>query len=130
MKPEADSVTARPWLRAEGMALMAVATGAYAVLGGNWSAFALLFLAPDLTMLGYLRDPRLGAALYNAGHSTVGPLALAAGGWAWWPAALPVAMIWLAHIGFDRALGYGLKSPAGFGFTHLGQVGRRAEAAG
>ncbi|MBR0681496.1 DUF4260 domain-containing protein [Roseomonas eburnea] len=130
MAPEAEMATARPWLRAEGLALMAAAAGAYAVLDGNWWAFALLFLAPDLTMLGYLGGPRLGAALYNAGHSTIGPLALAAAGSAWWPAALPVAMIWLAHIGFDRALGYGLKSPAGFGVTHLGRVGRRAEAAG
>ncbi|MBR0671085.1 DUF4260 family protein [Neoroseomonas soli] len=130
MTSEAEMVTARPWLRAEGAALMAGAAGAYAALGGNWWVFALLFLAPDLTMLGYLRDARLGAGLYNAGHSTIGPLALAAAGWAWWPAALPIAMIWLAHIGFDRALGYGLKSPAGFGFTHLGRVGRRAEAAG
>lgn len=126
MAPEAEKVTARAWLRAEGLALMAAAAGAFAVLGGDWWVFALLFLAPDLTMLGYLRDPRLGAALYNAGHSTIGPLALAAAGWAWWPAALAPAMIWLAHIGFDRALGYGLKSPAGFGVTHLGPVGRRS----
>ncbi|MBR0676835.1 DUF4260 domain-containing protein [Roseomonas alkaliterrae] len=130
MAPAAEMVTARWWLRAEGMALMILAVGAYAGLGGNWWAFALLFLAPDLTMLGYLRDARLGAALYNAGHSTIGPLALAAAGWAWWPTALPLALIWLAHIGFDRALGYGLKSPVGFGVTHLGRVGRRAEASG
>jgi hypothetical protein len=37
---------------------------------------------------------------------------------------LLIAMIWLAHIGFDRALGYGLKYASGFGFTHLGRIGK------
>jgi hypothetical protein len=41
------------------------------------------------------------------------------------PLTLSIAMIWLAHIGFDRALGYGLKYQAGFGFTHLGRIGRK-----
>ena len=45
------------------------------------------------------------------------------------PLTLSIAMIWLAHIGIDRALGYGLKYSAGFGFTHLGRIGR-ASAAG
>ncbi len=42
------------------------------------------------------------------------------------PLVLSLAMIWLAHIGIDRALGYGLKYSAGFGFTHLGRIGRAA----
>jgi hypothetical protein len=44
-----------------------------------------------------------------------------------WPIAGSVALIWLAHIGFDRALGYGLKYKAGFGFTHLGRIGPAAK---
>ena len=44
------------------------------------------------------------------------------------PLTLSIAMIWLAHIGFDRALGYGLKYSAGFGFTHLGRIGKDAKA--
>jgi hypothetical protein len=42
------------------------------------------------------------------------------------PLTLSIAMIWLAHIGIDRALGYGLKYSAGFGFTHLGRIGKEA----
>ena len=45
-----------------------------------------------------------------------------------WPSAVAVALIWLAHIGIDRALGYGLKYEAGFGFTHLGRIGRQGKA--
>jgi hypothetical protein len=35
-----------------------------------------------------------------------------------------VALIWAAHIGMDRALGYGLKETSGFTRTHLGRVGK------
>ena len=90
-----------------------------------WIAFAALFLAPDLAMAGYLGGPRIGAAAYNLVHAYVGPLelplvalALAA------PAARALALIWIAHIGSDRALGYGLKYVTGFGDTHLGAIGR------
>ena len=116
----------RLWLRAEGVALLAAATALYAMADGNWWLFALLFLAPDLAMLGYLRSARIGAVLYNAAHSTLGPLALAGLGVSTIPEALPPALIWLAHIGFDRALGYGLKYGSGFGDTHLGRIGRQA----
>jgi hypothetical protein len=37
---------------------------------------------------------------------------------------LSLATIWIAHIGFDRALGYGLKYGSGFTHTHLGRIGR------
>jgi hypothetical protein len=43
------------------------------------------------------------------------------------PLTLSIALIWLAHIGIDRALGYGLKYSAGFGFTHLGRIGRQKD---
>lgn len=116
----------RLWLRAEGVALLAAATALFAMTGGDWWLFALLFLAPDLAMLGYLRNERTGAALYNAAHSTFGPLALAGLSMSTMPEALPLALIWLAHVGFDRALGYGLKYGSGFGDTHLGRIGRQA----
>ncbi len=111
-------------LRLEGAALLAAAVAAYAWLGGSWALFAVLALAPDLAMLGYLANPRLGSALYNAAHTTLGPFALAAlalaGGL---DALLPVAAVWAAHIGFDRMLGYGLKYPTAFRDTHLGRLG-------
>lgn len=114
-------------LRVEGLALFCAATALYGVLGASWWLFALLFLAPDLSFLGYLAGARLGAVIYNAVHATIGPLLLALAGIVLsWPSAEAIALIWLAHIGIDRALGYGLKYGTGFGFTHLGAIGRDA----
>jgi hypothetical protein len=115
----------RSLLRVEGLALFCCAAAFYALSGASWWLFAVLFLAPDLSFLAYLAGPRAGAVAYNALHATVGPLLLALAGIVLpWPMAQPLALIWLAHIGFDRALGYGLKYTSGFGFTHLGRIGR------
>jgi len=86
-------------------------------------AFAVLFLSPDLSILAYLAGPRLGSVAYNAVHSYVGP-AIAAGALLAAGGPLGVPLIWAAHIGFDRAFGYGLKYADGFQFTHLGRIGR------
>jgi len=115
----------RALLRLEGALTLITAVAAYHAMGGSWGWLAALFLLPDLSMLGYLAGPRLGAAAYNAGHSHVAPAALAAvalalGAPQW---ALLGALIWVAHIGFDRMLGYGLKYDR-FGATHLGHLGR------
>src|SRR5689334_14653561 len=113
----------RTLLRTEGLVLLIAAVAIYERIAGSWGLFALLFLAPDLSFAGYLLGPRIGALAYNTAHSTVGPLALAAIGIALnHHLALTLALIWLAHIGFDRALGYGLKHAQGFGFTHLGRI--------
>ncbi len=115
----------RTLLRVEGLAVLALAVTAYAQFGAGWGLFALMFLLPDLAFFAYLRGPRVGALAYNATHSYAGPLALLALGMlGTMPALLAVALVWLAHIGFDRALGYGLKYAEGFGLTHLGRVGR------
>lgn len=112
-------------LRVEGALVLAAALLAYAELGGSWGRFALLFLLPDLAMLGYLAGPRVGAAAYNAAHSHVGPALLAGVSLLWAaPGLLPWVAIWVAHIGFDRMLGYGLKYATAFADTHLGRVGR------
>ncbi len=112
-------------LRFEGLALLAAATAAYVHEGFGWGWFALFFLAPDLTFAAYLLGPRWGAAAYNTLHSTIGPLALGAIGLALGAAPLEMAaLIGLAHVGFDRTLGYGLKYATAFGDTHLGQKGR------
>jgi len=114
-------------LRAEGAAICALAVLLYAKAGLSWWLFAALFLAPDLSFLGYLGGPRAGAVLYNAAHTLAGPLLLAAAGTlVMGDILVPLSLIWAAHIGFDRLLGYGLKYAAGFGFTHLGRVGRAA----
>jgi hypothetical protein len=113
-------------LRAEGAAALAISVYAYWLTGAGWLPFLILFLAPDLSMLGYAGGSRIGAICYNAAHSYLAPalawmvLRLAAPEW-----ALPVALIWAAHIGFDRMLGYGLKYAASFHETHLSVIGRR-----
>jgi hypothetical protein len=115
----------RIMLRLEGLTLFAAMVVLYATWGGSWWIFAVLFFVPDLSFIAYLSDPRSGAFIYNAAHSYMAPVALLTLGFAIAePLTLSIAMIWLAHIGFDRALGYGLKYSAGFGFTHLGRIGR------
>jgi len=114
-------------LRLEGLVLFGGAAAFYGAQGGSWWLFAILFLAPDLSFAFYLAGRRAGAIGYNAAHATVAPAALLAAGFALSrPLAVSLATIWLAHIGFDRVLGYGLKYARGFVFTHLGRIGRSA----
>lgn len=116
----------RTLLRLEGLALFAGMTLLYAVWDGSWWIYAVLFLVPDVSFAAYLAGPRTGAIGYNAAHSYMAPMALMTGGFALGsPLVLSIAMIWLAHIGFDRMLGYGLKYAAGFGFTHMGRIGKK-----
>lgn len=116
----------RGWLRLEGGVLLAAAVAAYAGLDAGWGKFALLVLLPDVAFLAYLAGPRVGAAGYNLFHSYALPLTLLVAAEATAQAGLlPIALIWLAHIGFDRMLGYGLKYPTAFQDTHLGQIGRQ-----
>jgi Domain of unknown function (DUF4260) len=117
----------RTLLRLEGLTLFASMVGLYAVWGGSWWIFAVLFLVPDLSFAAYLAGPEAGAFVYNAAHSYLAPVALLTAGFlSTDPLILSIAMIWLAHIGIDRALGYGLKYEAGFAFTHLGRIGRKS----
>ena len=127
MTPSAVGGMPRVLLRAEGAAFFIVSTILYAKDGDSWWLFAILFLSPDLSFLGYLGGPRVGLIVYNAAHTLVGPLLLVVAGLLW-PLNILVslALIWIGHIGFDRFVGYGLKYAAGFGFTHLGHVGRTA----
>jgi hypothetical protein len=115
----------RTLLRAEGLAVLVLSTTLFALGDHSWLLFALLFLAPDVSFAGYAAGPRVGATVYNVLHSYVGPVSLAAmlmltGH------STAVPLIWAAHIGFDRSLGYGLKYASGFSDTHLGPIGRRA----
>ena len=74
-------------------------------------------------MLGYLANVRLGAAIYNLVHTDTWPLLLgAAAVFEHWNNALLFSLIWTAHIGLDRMLGYGLKYPTFFKDTHLQHV--------
>jgi Domain of unknown function (DUF4260) len=119
----------RSLLRLEGLAAAAVATVFYARTGASWWMYAALFLVPDLSMLGYLGGPKLGARIYNAIHSYITPATLAVSALLLGANGLvPFALIWVAHIGIDRLMGYGLKYPEGFGRTHLGMLGKQRKA--
>jgi hypothetical protein len=109
-------------LRLEGLLALVVGCIAYQYLyPHHWGLFALLFLVPDISLLGYLRPAsKTSAAFYNLVHCYVLPFAL--GLLAWERGGVlggQLALIWIAHISFDRCLGYGLKFPESFRYTHI-----------
>jgi hypothetical protein len=113
-------------LRLEGLAVAAATVTLYARTGASWWLFAALWLVPDLSMLGYLAGACRGARVYNTFHTYVLPAALAFAALLLRSHGLmPIVLIWANHIGVDRLLGYGLKYADGFGWTHLGRVGRK-----
>lgn len=110
-------------LRLEGASVLGLSVLFYRQSHASWVVFAVLFFWPDLFMLGYLVDARIGAAIYNSVHTFFAPavliaVAVLASQWQ----LLPFALIWTAHIGFDRMLGFGLKYPTRFQDTHLQHV--------
>ena len=111
-------------LRLEGAALALGALFLFYRLGGNWWLFAALIMVPDVSFAAYFLGTRPGAIAYNAMHVLFLPVALGVAGF-----LLPsfdlisIALIWVTHIGIDRALGFGLKYGAGASFTHLGRIG-------
>lgn len=112
-------------LRSEAVAMAVLTAVLYARTGSSWWLFAVLWLAPDLSMLGYFAGPDLGARIYNSIHAYATPatllvcaLLLGVHGF------IPVGLIWANHISVDRLLGYGLKYRSGFGWTHLGRIGK------
>ena len=110
-------------LQSEGALIAIVGIVLYAQHGFSWLLFAVLILAPDLAMIGYMRGPRVGAFWYNLAHSYIAPLVLmAVAQWAASETAMAIGLIWGVHIGADRALGYGLKYPDAFKSTHLGRI--------
>ena len=121
----ADTAWVRPWLRAEGLATFSAGLAGFLFLGIPWWAFVLLLIVPDISMVGYLRGPRVGAIVYNLGHDLATGVAIAGVGLA--IGSVPVAgagAILVAHSGMDRIAGYGLKLPSSFKDTHLGRIGR------
>ncbi len=115
------------WQRVEGAALAIAALALAGAVSPGWPLWLwpVLLLAPDLAMLGYLAGPRIGAALYNLAHLYAWGLFLALIGLlAGMPALIAAGAVWIAHVGADRALGYGLKESSGFHDTHLGRIGR------
>jgi hypothetical protein len=110
-------------LHAEGAVVAAAAIAVYFHAGYAWWLLVALVLAPDLAMVGYLAGSRVGAVSYDVAHTYALAVALATAGWlADADLALRLGLVWIVHIGVDRALGYGLKYPTGFKDTHLQRV--------
>jgi hypothetical protein len=98
---------------------------AFVELDFSWWWLAVLFLVFDVSMVGYLRDPAVGAWVYNAVHSYIGPALCGIGAVVDGSRGLAfLALVWAFHIGIDRLLGYGLKLRDRFTSTHLGEIGR------
>jgi hypothetical protein len=89
----------------------------------SWKTFFLFFFFPDISFLGYVVGKKFGSIFYNVMHSYTAPLVIGALMWAGYFVDFSyLIIIWIGHIGFDRALGYGLKYSTGFEYTHLGII--------
>ena len=116
----------RFWLRFEGLVALGVGFALYGTLGGEWLWLLPLLLLVDVSMLGYLAGPSVGATAYNLAHNWGTALGVLVVGVLTATPVLEIAgAVLVAHVGFDRVLGYGLKYPTAFQDTHLGRIGRR-----
>lgn len=110
-------------LRMEGLAVLALSIYFYFYLRYSWPLFVLLLLAPDLSALGYLKNNKVGSTLYNLFHTYSIPTAIMIGGLAIHNRiAIMISLIWIAHIGMDRMIGYGLKYSSRFQDTHFDRI--------
>ena len=114
-------------IRLEEFAVFLFSIYLFSLVGFPWWYFPVLLFVPDLSMLGYLGGPKIGAVVYNFVHHRGLALAYYVAGVL---LAIPVlslaGIIILAHSSLDRAMGYGLKLPDSFNNTHLGRIGREA----
>lgn len=113
-------------LKSEALMFFIATFWAYYLIGASWWMFLVFILIPDIFMLGYLKNSKLGAMIYNIGHTYTIPFVL----FGFYmllhnPIFLPISIIWIAHISMDRMLGFGLKFDSGFKHTHLGEIGKK-----
>ncbi|WP_029036720.1 DUF4260 domain-containing protein [Salinimicrobium xinjiangense] len=112
-------------LKLEELAMLLLGIYGFGFLPYEWWWFLVLFLAPDLGMIGYAFGNKAGAFLYNLfHHKGVAILIYLAGFFFLIPALQLVGIILFSHAAFDRMLGYGLKYEKGFKYTHLGPIGK------
>jgi hypothetical protein len=123
--PVTQSLNPNFYLRLESAAVLGACVAALIYLGCPGWLVAVLFLTPDLAMLGYLINPQVGVISYNLAHFQLLAIGLGAVGLiSSQPTITWIGLIWLAHIEFDRTLGYGLKNSS-FNDTHLGRIGKQ-----
>ena len=122
----ACDMTTLPAAQLEELALVLLSFYLFLGLDYAWWWYVIFLLSFDLSMIGYTLNRRAGAHFYNAVHSFVLPVVIAAGGvLAHNDFLIGLGLIWMAHIGLDRASGYGLKEVTGFKYTHLGKIGKK-----
>jgi hypothetical protein len=110
-------------LRLEALSFFIGAIALYASQGFSAVAFVVLLLVPDVSMIGYMVNTRVGSQVYDIVHTYALPLVLIAFGLATTtPLAIQIGLIWFAHISMDRVVGYGLKYATAFKDTHLQHV--------
>lgn len=115
----------RIWLRLEGLTLLTATIVLFSHQGQRWWLYPLLLLVPDIFMLGYLANKRIGAFFYNVGHSYLAPALVVLLAWrAESKMGIALGIIWLGHIGWDRFFGYGLKYDSDFKHTHFGDLNK------
>jgi hypothetical protein len=126
ISPNPLDANIRTWLRLEGLAGFAAGVVVFGRLGGEWLWLIPAILLVDLSMVGYLRGPRIGAFVYNLAHQWATGLAVLGAGIVTGVPILALAgAVLVAHVGMDRIAGYGLKLPTDFHDTHLGRIGAR-----
>jgi hypothetical protein len=92
----------------------------YQQISGNWYLFFLFLLVPDISMIGYLINKKIGAITYNLVHNYIlASLLIAIGFFANNITFHALGLILTAHVGIDRVLGFGLKYSSGFKDTHM-----------
>lgn len=122
---ETPSVVGRPklFLQVDGLVLFITALLLFSKTGQRWWLVPLLLFVPDIFMAGYAKSTKVGALIYNLGHTYLLPTITALYGWYQnHYLVLAIGLIWLAHVGMDRFAGYGLKYDDNFKHTHLGSL--------
>lgn len=113
----------KTFLQLEGFIVLALSLYFYHNHHYSWILFFILLFAPDISMIGYLVNNKIGALLYNVFHTyTISILVVFCGLLLPNETVLAVGLVWTAHIGMDRMMGYGLKYPTKFKDTHLNRV--------
>jgi len=113
-------------IRLEEVALLVLGIFIFGLLGYQWWLLPALILLPDISMLGYLINSKVGAYLYNLFHHRgIAILLYLLGIQFGWSLVQLIGVILFMHIAMDRIFGYGLKYDKGFQFTHLGEIGRK-----
>ncbi|GIN91794.1 hypothetical protein J6TS1_44690 [Siminovitchia terrae] len=110
-------------LHVEGLVVFALSLWLYGHCQFSWILFIVLLFAPDLSMFGYIVNNQIGAIIYNVFHTYAVTILVVVFGVVFSaPLVMAIGLIWTAHIGMDRMLGYGLKYSTEFKDTHLNRV--------